>query len=296
MKTLLPVYSLWSAVLITAAAPVAGKLSGGFIDPFSLLLCANFAALIIFTPYIISNNLLPQLFKKENIARFSVIGLFGTTLPFLFIITALQYTTPANSAILNQSEAVYSLILAYIFLKERPSSSQIMGTLMVITGVTLILFKEHMSVRWRGDIIILLSVSMFQISHIAAKKLPKNYSPAFIASARALFSLLWGLPLMLGAVGLFHFHLLFKTSLRTFGVIFFIGALTYGIRNLLWYKAIRNMDLSKATAVLLCYPVFTYLISVLLGLDKLRAYQITGLALALSGAFFITKIIKKQKA
>jgi drug/metabolite transporter (DMT)-like permease len=187
---------------------------------------------------------------------------------------------------------VYSLLLSYFFLKERPSVRQLAGTAMIICGVSLILFKEHMSVRWRGDIIILLSVSMFQISHIAAKKLPQNYSPALIACARALYSLLWGLPIMAAAVLFFHFHLVLKPVLRTFCVIFFIGALTYGIRNLLWYKAIRNMELAKATAVLLCYPVFTYIISLLFGLDSARAYQIIGLVLAVSGAYTVTKIIR----
>ena len=52
------------------------------------------------------------------------------------------------------------------------------------------------------------------------------------------------------------------------------------------------MPLAKATAVILSYPVFTYVISVAVGFDEIRLYQICGLVLALSGAYMVT-LVKK---
>ena len=54
------------------------------------------------------------------------------------------------------------------------------------------------------------------------------------------------------------------------------------------------MDLGKATAIILSYPVMTFIMSVLLGLDKITVFKVLGLILALSGAYIVTGIVSKQ--
>ena len=70
--------------------------------------------------------------------------------------------------------------------------------------------------------------------------------------------------------------------------LFYIAVFVYTLRNKFWYQAIRNMPLAKATAVILSYPVFTYILSVATGFDKIQLYQAAGLALALGGAYMVT--------
>ena len=55
------------------------------------------------------------------------------------------------------------------------------------------------------------------------------------------------------------------------------------------------MDLGKATAIILSYPVMTFILSVLLGQDTVNTYKVLGLILALSGAYIVTGIIKGDK-
>lgn len=74
-----------------------------------------------------------------------------------------------------------------------------------------------------------------------------------------------------------------------------MGVVNYAAGNACWYKAIRNMDLSKATGVILCYPAITYIISAFSGFDGFNFKQIAGLILAFFGAYLITNIIKRKK-
>jgi drug/metabolite transporter (DMT)-like permease len=53
------------------------------------------------------------------------------------------------------------------------------------------------------------------------------------------------------------------------------------------------MDLSKATAIILSYPVMTFLLSVLMGQDKITLYKVLGMVLAIGGAYIVTGIIKQ---
>lgn len=114
---------------------------------------------------------------------------FGTALPMTFFMLALNYTTPANAAILNQFEMVYSLILAYFLLGEKPTGKQIGGSLLIVLGVGVLLWQTGISVQLKGDLLILGTLWMFQVSHIFAKKLPQDMPPALIAAARAIFAI-----------------------------------------------------------------------------------------------------------
>jgi len=292
MIKLSPVRALWASLFITALYPIAGKLAVGGVSPSLLLLFGTAIAVLFYLPMVTKQKLWPLFFRKDILASFAVIGLFGTALPFLLIFIALKYTTPSNSAILNQVEVIYSLILTWIFLGERPTGKQLAGTALVVSGVVLILLNESFTIRWKGDLIVIFTVWMFQVSHIFVKKLPQGLSTQFMAFGRAVFGFLWSIPLAL----LLYYHgeqFVCVINWKTVCIILYLGLLNYATGNSLWYTAIRNMDLSKATAVILSYPVFTYIFSVMLGLDKIHLYQTLGLALALSGAYLVTNIIKK---
>ena len=286
-----PNQALWLALLITAGSPIAGKFTVGYLSPSFILLFGTLTTLLIYAPWLTKNKLWGKLLDKEIRNRLSIMGLFGTALPFLLLLIALRWTTPSNSAILNQAESVYSIIFAMIFLKEKPLLKQLLGTFLIVAGAVLILAVNGYTPMWKGDLLVLGTVWMFQVSHIAAKKLPEDVSVDFITAARGFYGFIWsvvialiGLPLGMG--------ISCKADAAAFISLAYIAIFVYTLRNKFWYEAIRNMPLAKATAVILSYPVFTYIISVAVGFDKIQFYQICGLVLALSGAYMVTFVKK----
>ena len=286
-----PVQALWLALFITAGSPIAGKFSVGYMSPSFILLAGTLTTLALYAPWLTKHKMWGRLLDKDIRFRLSVMGLFGTALPFMLLLLALRWTTPSNSAILNQAESVYSLIFAFLFLRERPSLKQIAGTVMVVAGAVLILAVNGYTPMWKGDLIVIGTVWMFQVSHIAAKKLPADISVDFITAARGFYGFLWSAVLAVAALPL-GMEISFKPSAVSVAALFYIAVFVYTLRNKFWYQAIRNMPLAKATAVILSYPVFTYILSVAAGFDKIQLYQAAGLALALGGAYMIT-LLKK---
>ncbi|MBR1980301.1 DMT family transporter [Candidatus Proelusimicrobium excrementi] len=282
-----PVQALWLALFITAGSPIAGKFSVGYMSPSFILLAGTLTTLALYAPWLTKHKMWGRLVDKDIRFRLSVMGLFGTALPFMLLLLALRWTTPSNSAILNQAESVYSLIFAFLFLRERPSLKQIAGTVMVVAGAVLILAVNGYTPMWKGDLIVIGTVWMFQVSHIAAKKLPADISVDFITAARGFYGFLWSAVLALAALPL-GMEISFKPSAVSVAALFYIAVFVYTLRNKFWYQAIRNMPLAKATAVILSYPVFTYILSVATGFDKIQLYQAAGLALALGGAYMVT--------
>jgi drug/metabolite transporter (DMT)-like permease len=290
--TITPLGAIWLTVCINSFMPILGFFAAGRISPPLFALAGSALGFACFVPWALKNKMFAVYFRADLWPRLFAIGLFGSALPIAALVMALKYTTPANAAILGQVEAVYTIILSRLFLKEKISASQLFGTALVLAGTMLIAFKERLTIRWTGDLIVLAVPLMYQVSHLFSKKLPKDLSHVFVASARTLFATLGILPVFL--LGFFTPVAAFKPSLELLGIVLAWGLVLTALNNILWYKAILNMDLSKATAIVLSYPVLTALLSAAFGIEKIQAYQMIGLGLALAGAYWVTLLVRKQ--
>jgi drug/metabolite transporter (DMT)-like permease len=278
---------------LTATWPVVTVYFVHDISPLLLMWMGTFLGFLYFIPWLKKTNSWSLLFDKKLRFNLFMIGTFGSAFPFMFLVLALKYTTPSNVAILTQIEVVYSIILATIFLREKVCFSQIGGTVLVLCGTIFILANERYTPRWQGDLIALATPWMYQVSHVFAKKLPKHFEPKMISSIRTFYAMLVLTPLVL--VGFFTGGFTFKLGTPVILGILYWGFIVYGFSMVFWYNAMRNMDLAKAIAIVLSFPVMTFILSVLVGAEKPHWYQLIGLACAMGGAYWVTLIVKTQK-
>ncbi|MBP3513261.1 MAG: DMT family transporter [Elusimicrobiaceae bacterium] len=288
-----PLAAAWVCWAIVGLSPVAGKYAVGVISPALLVFLGTLIGVLYFTPWITKNHKWGELLAPETRWKFLFIGTFGTALPFTISLIALHYTTPGNAAILQQSELFYSLLFAAIFLKEFPSKAQLAGSALIVAGVLIILIKEQYTPRWTGDLLIVGSTWMLQAGSTVAKKLPKHLDHRVISMARNLFALP-ALVIILAAMWLLKENFTLVPNVRMFSVLAYTGLLKYGLAMVVWYKAIRALDLSKVTAIYLSYPVLSLLISAGLGLETPTLYQLFGLAVTFAGAYWVSMTVKKE--
>lgn len=289
-----PLAALWLAVGINSFFPIVGWLAAGRISPSLYAFAGSAIGFACFLPWAARNGGFSAYFRRGLWPRLFAVGFFGSALPIALLVAALSYTTPANAAILCQVEVAYALVLSRIFLRERITASQLAGTSLVLAGTLLIAFKERYTPRWTGDLMVLAVPLFYQISHLFSKKLPAGMSPVFVASARTLFAALGILPFVLFSLS--GPAAAFTPSLELLGILLAFGIVLTALNNVFWYRAIFSMDLSKATAIVLSYPVLTALISHLFGIEKIHTYQLSGLALAMAGAYWVTLLVKKDSA
>lgn len=287
-----PVFAVWIAWFATAANLVISKAAVPYVTSALFILLACAAASVCFLPYLHKTGGWKILLDKKAWPQCLAMGTFGTALPMTIFMIALNYTTPVNGAILNQFEIIYSLILSAILLKERPTMAQIGGSLLILLGVGLLLWQAGTTVQLKGDLMIIGCLWMFQLSHIFAKKLPAQMEPQLIAAARALFAMPALLVLVI-YLAIFQGPLQFQSNATLWSTLVLCAVVNYFLGNTFWYQAIRHMDLSKATAIILSYPVMTFVLAVLLGQDKITTVKVLGMILAIGGAYIVTGMVKQ---
>ncbi len=288
-----PLTAAWICWAIVGLSPIAGKFAVGVISPALLVFLGTLIGVLYFAPWVTREKKWGELLAKETRWKFLFIGTFGTALPFTISLIALHYTTPGNAAILQQSELFYSLIIAAIFLREIPTKGQLAGSALIVAGVLIILLKEHYTPRWTGDLLIVGSTWMLQAGSTVAKKLPKQLDYRLIGMARNLFALP-ALAVILTVMIALHQPFTLKPTLTMFSVLGYTGIFKYGLAMVVWYKAIRALDLSKVTAIYLSYPVLSLLLSAALGLETPSVHQLVGLVITCAGAYWVSLTVKKE--
>ncbi len=290
----LPSLAIWGDTIITSINMVVAKYAVEYSSAALFLLLASCGATLCFIPHINRTHAWPRVFDRKHIWYYLGIGTLGTGLPMTIMVYALNFTTPTNASILNQFEIIYSLLLAWILLREKPSWRQLGGSALIISGVTLLLWQAGYTPQLKGDLMIIGCLWMFQLSHILAKKLPADLDGQTVACIRSLFAIpsLFFLIIYIAVTQ----GLTFIPAAKLWGCVLFSAVFCYFVGNSLWYYGIRNMALGKATAIILSYPVFTFLISVGLGLDKITILKVSGLALALGGAYIVTLVPTKGES
>ena len=296
MFNILPVYAIWLAWLATSINVVISKLAVPYVTSALFLLLACLLATVCFRLHFGNSGEWQKLFRKDVWPRALAMGTFGTALPMTIFMVALNYTTPVNASIANQFEMIYSLILSAILLKERPTLKQIGGSVLILLGVVLIVLEGGTTLQAKGDLMVIGCLWMYQVSHIFAKKLPTDLGPQTIAAARAFYAMP-ALAILCLCLSTIQGPLQFEVHSGTLWIVLITSALVnYFLGNSYWYQAIRNMDLSKATAIILSYPVMTYILSVAFGQDKFTLPKIVGMILAVGGAYIVTGIVKSKGA
>jgi drug/metabolite transporter (DMT)-like permease len=205
----------------------------------------------------------------------------------LIYLKALLYTSPANASVMAQSEVLYSALLSAWLLKERIGSGQALASLLVLAGTGLIMAQDLGSPRWKGDLMILLTPWIYQVSHVCAKRLPRDLDPILLSGTRLGYGLLVLAPLAVWSLAHGGNWTWSREGCR---LLLAQGIVMNALSLVCWYGAILRMDLAKATAFLLSYPALTMLFSWAWGRERISGPQLAGLAVTMAGAGWLTRI------
>lgn len=207
------------------------------------------------------------LIGRNDLKRASLMGLFGTTLAYLAYSFGARMSTAINAALITRSEVLFSFFLSWVFLGERITKRLLSYSTVILLGLTMVILHGRSFELYLGDFLLLLVPLFWQLGHVIAKKL--SYGPITIAALRNTFGFLLLLPLAV-ATGLELSPLVIAE-----GLIIALG-------QLIWYKAIKLINLSKATAIITPAPAVAIAMGVMMG-EEFTIYHFLGFLLIAVG-------------
>jgi len=158
------------------------------IEPLSFAYQTLFGAALILFLYIV-------LFKKNSFKKIAIkdlpklagIGIIGSGIGNILGFYGLKYSTSVNFGFLIKSTIVFSVILAWLFLKEKITAKKVFFIIMLLVGAYFISTKGQLINPQIGDLIILASAFCLSSANVMSKPLLGANSAEIVTLFRTFF-------------------------------------------------------------------------------------------------------------
>jgi drug/metabolite transporter (DMT)-like permease len=231
-------------------------------------------------------------FNRVRWSWLLLIGIIGGGLGFVLYFSGLELTTSGRAAFLHKTLPIYVTAFAYLFLRERVTRRQNLALLVMLIGMVFLLAARiDPALFWQdpalGDALVILGTMCWGIENVISRKaLIREESSLVVSFSRMLFggAFLFGVVLLLGRL-----DALAGMSQQQAASIMISSAFLFAY-ILLWYSAIKLINVSKAVLFLLLAPVISTWAGVVWFGEPVPPLQVLGSALILTGAAFAGKI------
>lgn len=270
------------ATLLWGGNFVIGRAVAGDIPPITLAFLRWCVAFIVFLPIAYSRVKREWHMIKANWPAVIVMAITGVACFNTLVYIGVYYTTSINASLMNSSTPIIIYILSFIFLKERLSKFQLIGTALSLAGVVFILSKGSLETLLsfsfnKGDLIVLIAVFCWGVYSL----LVKQYAGRLPGYSTFLVTIALGVMMLLP----FTIYELMTTSVEivwspsTIGAILYVGIIASIVAFLSWNNGVVALGANKASIYLNFIPLFAAIFAVLfLDEDLLLAQLIGGLA------------------
>lgn len=265
-------------VSLIAFAPILGRVGSTIIDPVLFSFYDVLTAFTAITIILVIKK--PKVVK--GVSRDLILSSLTYSFAVLFYFTALSLTSSVNVAFLSQFQLIPTIILAFLFLKEKPTHYKLLGGLIVFIGGLLIIYQDSVSFSF-GWIYALIAFLFFSFVNVFMKSLRDKEVDAKIilffntglASAFFLaYITITGIPLV------FNYGFLFA---------FINGLLADSLGFFIFINALKRVELSKAFMLFSVGTFFTFIYSQFIFGLNLIIIQLLGGALLIGGNVLANK-------
>ena len=223
-----------------------------------------------------------------------LVGILNSALPFLLFAFALLSITTGLSAILNATVPLFGALVAWLWLKDRPAGSRVLGLLVGFTGVAALAWDKA---SFRPDaatgiapawavLACLVATVCYAIAASATKRFLGGLPPLVTASGSQL-----GATLVLALPALW-FHPARMPGAQAWLALVVLGVLCTGVAYILYFKLIEQAGPSRALAVTFAIPVFAIFYGTLFLGERVTAWMLAWGAVVLFGTALSTGLLK----
>lgn len=222
--------------------------------------------------------------NKKAYPSLLMVALFIVIIPYLLFFIGASKTSGVNTAVLLLSEIIFTTIFTH-FIGEKTTMNKIVGASGIFFGAFLIVYRGVSEIN-TGDILIVLSTLSFPIGNFYSKKTLNLVSPPTILLFRFTLSGLFFIILSILFEGFLWSGDVLNVVSHNMFFILFNGLIILGIGKIVWYEALKRLDISKAISLEMTFPLFSLLTLVLFFGEKISGLQWLGISAMLVGVFF----------
>jgi drug/metabolite transporter (DMT)-like permease len=223
------------------------------------------------------------------LASMGVLGVIGYNFT---LYSALDYTSSTNAALVSSLNPGVILLFSVILFREKISTIKVLGIIISIIGVLVILTRGNLGQIFqmsynKGDLIMLVAIVVWAIYSILAKRL-KDTPPITATAISALFATFMMAPFAIyQGIDMAEISPVAMMGILYMAIFPSVGSFIF------WNMSVREIGASQAGIFLNLIPVFTAIISWILG-EKITVAQVSGGLIVFIGVYLTTGMLEQR--
>jgi len=217
--------------------------------------------------------------------RAALTGLLEPGLAHTAGTAGLALTTASATTLINAVESPVTVLLAWLFLRERVGATTLLVAAVAGAGVLLVILPDLQGLgsgSLAGDALVVLATLLAAVYVTVSRKVIGVMPALPLAALQQTVGLLWSVLALLAASALGWVPLgLAGLAPGVIGLALLTGVVQYGLAFWLWLAGLRHLPASRATLFLALIPVFGVAGGALALGERLGPTQWVGAALVL---------------
>lgn len=230
--------------------------------------------------------------QKDDLVRLFILGLSGIFLYNYFFFYGLKITTPVNGSLIIAANPATTTLLAALYLKEKITLKQIVGIFISFIGVSLVITRGSWEVLAglcfnRGDLMLLVCMFCWAVFAIVGKETMRRLSPLEAITYATIIGVFLFIPFIWKPVQEVN---LLAIPFSIWAGLLYMSLIASVLAFLLYYQALNEIRASQAAIFVNMVPLFTMILSGLMG-QAVLPLQILGGAMIIFGVAITTNMI-----
>ncbi len=279
--------AILTASALFGAAATIGSVLLRLTSPFAALVVANSLGALSLVPFTL--RIRPRREDLPVLIAWSANGAALAPVLYFYGLYGLQGTTPTEAALLSNLEALFTVAVAFAFLRERVPRTGYVGIVALLLGavaVTTNLDFVHLrfTAHLAGNTLVILSALCWGIDNNVSRRLVTRYDPKALAGLKLAIGLafLWPAAFLLGTS--------FALPLEALGLAAVFGIATLSVVMLLMYVSVREIGAMRAGALISTSALFGVAVAFVVLRQPPTPVQLGGGLLMVAGTFLIAGV------
>ena len=204
---------------------------------------------------------IPRKFLKDLL----ILSIIGCTLQYSLTFSGLNMIDASSAVLFVQFEVPFGVLIAYFWLKERPSVKNIIGLTIAFSGIIVLSGAPNLEGKYIGVILVLSGAFTWSFGQVLAKPISENLNGVVIT---AWLGVLAG-PQLILASQIFEGNVIKNIASADYHawlIVLYLGLLMNVLGYSIWYYVLGRYPVNKVLPVMLLLPVTGVLSAMILSL------------------------------
>ena len=201
---------------------------------------------------------IPRKFLKDLL----ILSIIGCTLQYYLTFSGLNIIDASSAVLFVQFEVPFGVLIAFFWLKERPSVKNIIGLIIAFSGIIVLSGAPNLEGKYLGVILVLSGAFTWSFGQVLAKPISEKLNGVIIT---AWLGVLAG-PQLILASHIFEGNVINNIASADYHawlIVLYLGILMNVLGYSIWYYVLGIYPVNKILPIMLLLPVTGVLTAVI---------------------------------